>query len=101
MGGPAPRAVRFVAAHPGSEGVAMRIGAHNAELVLISKSGAWVRTVVASTEAAHSFGAQLGVPVNDGWTDDLRRRVTQWRRSTKGWRRAPYPERVREWLAGS
>lgn len=101
MRDPAQRAVRFVAAHPGVEGVTMRIGARNAELILISRPGAWVRTVLASTEAAHTFGAELGVPVHDGWTDDLRRRVTHWRRSSRGWRRAPYPERAREWLSGT
>lgn len=79
----------------------MRIGAGSAELVLVSRSGAWVRTVVASMEAAHRFGEQHGVPVSDGWTDDLRRRVTKWRRSPRGWQRAPYPERARERLAGT
>ncbi|MGH2718429.1 MAG: hypothetical protein ACRDJU_07610 [Actinomycetota bacterium] len=101
MRDPTQRATRFIAAHPGVEGVTMRIGARSAELVLVSRSGAWVRAVLASTQAAHDFGDRHGVPVHNGWTDDLRQRVTKWRRSPQGWRRAPYPERARERLAGT
>jgi hypothetical protein len=99
MRDPAARATRFVASHEGVEGVTMRIGARSAELVLVAGSGAWFRSVVASTDAAHTLGERIGVPVADGWTDETRRRMTSWRRPARMWARAPYPERAPERLA--
>lgn len=100
MAGPARVAERFVASHADVGAVALRIGARTAELILVDGGGAWERVVVASTEAAHTLGDHLGITVSDGWSDDLRRRVTNHRRSAREWEIAPYPERGRHRVAG-
>lgn len=96
-GSPAPahQAEQFVAGHHGVKGLTVRIGAHSAALILVDGEGAWSRSVVTSTEAAHTVGERLGIPVSDGWTDELRRLVTGARRTPQDWARAPYPEQRR------
>jgi len=86
-------ASRFARAHPGSDGVAMPIGAHTAQLVVVAPSGEWVRSVVASVAGAAALCEELGIPCHTGWPDVVRRRAAGYRRSPAAWAHAPYPER--------
>lgn len=92
MSTPAAAALRFARASAGVEAVTMTIGARNAQLILVATTGQWARAVLSSTGAARALCAELGIPCHDGWTDALRRRVTDWRRPPSDWARAPYPE---------
>ncbi|HEU5003884.1 MAG TPA: hypothetical protein VFW71_14070 [Actinomycetota bacterium] len=71
----------------------MPIGAHTAQLIVVAPSGEWVRSVVASVEAASAVCAELGIPCHPGWPDDVRRRAASYRRAPAAWAHAPYPER--------
>ncbi len=93
MADPLAGAIRFTRAHDGVEAVTQRIGAHSTQVILVASSGEWSRVVVESPEAARALCDRLGVPGHEGWPDDLRRRMTAWRRSPEDWARAPYPER--------
>ncbi len=72
-----------------------RIGAHNAQLVLIAESGRWTRVVLRAPQEARSLAEELKIPVHEGWPDHLRRRVHGYRPNADEWARAPYPERRR------
>jgi hypothetical protein len=93
MVGPENDAAEFAGAHPGTEAVTQRIGAHSVQVVLVAPSGEWMRSVVTSPEAAGRLCEQLAVACHEGWPDELRRKVTSWRRTPRDWARAPYPER--------
>lgn len=87
-------AAAFARERPGTEAVLQRIGARNAQVVLVAPSGEWIRTVVPSPEAGRDLCERLSVPCHDGWPDELRRKMTSWRRPPGEWARAPYPERA-------
>ena len=93
MAGPPHDAAAFASARPGTEAVTQRIGARSAQVVLVAPSGEWTRTVTPSLEAARALCERLAVPCHDGWPDELRKRLTSWRRTPEEWARAPYPER--------
>lgn len=85
-------ATSFARSASGVEGCVMRIGARSAAVILVAASGQWLRVVVASPDAGRVLCEHLGITCRDGWPDDLRRRVTAWRRTPQDWARAPYPE---------
>jgi len=93
VAGPLRAAAAFASARPGTEAVTQRIGARSAQVVLVAPSGEWTRTVTPSLEAARALCERLAVPCHDGWPDELRKRLTSWRRTPEEWARAPYPER--------
>lgn len=93
MPDPAHEAALFTQSRPGTEGVAQRIGARSAQLILVAPSGEWLREVLGSLDEAHQLCERLGVAHHDQWPDELRRKMAGWRRSPEDWARAPYPER--------
>jgi hypothetical protein len=98
MPAPSDEAATFAEGHPGSEAIVQRIGARSAQVILVAPGGEWLRVVVASVEEGRALCERLAVPDHDGWSDDLRRRVTSWRRPPSDWAKAPYPERGRQIL---
>ncbi len=86
----------FVRAHPGCEAVVIRIGAHDAQVVVVDGEGAWERWVYDSTEEALEAARALGVPVHDGeYPEELRVRMNARQRPAEEYRRGAYPEQGR------
>lgn len=83
----------FAQARPGVEAVLQRIGAHSAQLILVAPSGEWLRAVVESLEEGRSWCERFGIAHHETWPEDLRRKMTAFRRNPEDWARAPYPER--------
>jgi hypothetical protein len=83
----------FVAARPGTEAVVIRIGLHDAQLVLVDGQGAWQRWVYESVEEATKRAEALGVPVHVGkYPEEVRVRMNAYRRPPRDFDRAAYPE---------
>jgi hypothetical protein len=97
-GGVDPRSVRypqdFVAASgEGTDAVVVRIGLHDAQLVLVDADGRWSRWVYHSTHEAEGVAQSLGVPVHVGeYPEDLRVRMNAYRRPREDFERGAYPE---------
>ena len=81
------------AAGDGAEAVVVRIGLHDAQLVLIDGGGRWDRWVYGSMDEGVKAAEALGVPVHVGeYPEELRVRMNAHRRSADDFARAPYPE---------
>lgn len=77
----------------GTEAVVIRIGLHDAQLVLVAGSGEWQRWVYHSMEEATEVAAKLGVPVHEGeYPEEMRVRINSYRRPARDYDKAPYPE---------
>ena len=93
-----PRGIKrprdYVSVHgEGTEAVIVRIGLHDAQLVLVAPNGAWERWVHHSVEEAERAAESLGVPVHVGeYPEELRVRINSHRRSPEEYRDAAYPE---------
>ena len=86
---------QFVARRgPATEAVVIRIGLHDAQLVLVDEEGAWQRWVYHSVEEAKEVADSLGVAaVHDGeYPEGLRVRINAHQRPSKDFDRGAYPE---------
>ena len=89
------RPEQFVARRgPGTEAVVIRIGLHDAQLVLVDEDGWWQRWVYHSVEEAKDVAASLGIAaVHDGeYPEELRVRINAHQRPPKDFDRGAYPE---------
>ena len=84
----------FVAAfREGTEAVVVRIGLHDAQLVLVDARGRWQRWVYHSVEEATAVAERLRVPVHAGeYPEELRVRMNAFRRPAEDFDKAAYPE---------
>lgn len=84
----------YVAAHgEGTEAVVIRIGLHDAQLVLVSPKGAWDRWVYKSVEEAKEVADPLGIPTHEGtYPEELRVRINSYRRPPESYDKGAYPE---------
>lgn len=90
-----PRTPRdFVgAAGDGAEAVVVRIGLHDAQLVVVDSEGGWDRWVYRSVEEATATAEGLGIPVHVGeYPEPLRVRMNSYRRPPEDFERGAYPE---------
>src|SRR5687768_13158289 len=77
----------------GTEAVVIRIGNHDAQLVLVNALGAWQRWVYHSMEEATQVAGTLGVPVHEGeYPEALRVRINSYQRPAIDFDRGAYPE---------
>lgn len=77
----------------GTEAVVIRIGLHDAQVVLVDRQGAWKRWVYPSVEEATSVAESLGIPVHAGeYPEEMRVRINAYPRSAEDYDRAAYPE---------
>jgi hypothetical protein len=77
----------------GTEAVVIRIGANDAQLVLVSPQGAWDRWVYHSVDEATAVADGLGIPVHQGtYPEELRVRMNSYRRPPEDFDRGAYPE---------
>lgn len=77
----------------GCEAVVIRIGLHDAQLVLIDAQGAWDRWVYHSMEEAQEAAEALGVPVHVGeYPEETRVRMNAYQRPAESFDAGAYPE---------
>jgi len=67
----------FVTGRTDVRAVLQRVGRGTFDLVLVDGEGNWTRSVFDSAEEAKRAAADLAVPVSDGWTEDLARRMNR------------------------
>ena len=80
----------------GTEGVVIRIGLNDAQLVLIDGDGRWDRWVYHSLEEATEEAEKLGIEVHVGeYPEEVRVRMNAYRRPPEDFDRAAYPEQGR------
>ncbi|HEX2240309.1 MAG TPA: hypothetical protein VHJ82_04115 [Actinomycetota bacterium] len=97
-GGARPRSpADFVAERgEGTDAVIVRIGLHDAQLVLIDPAGAWERWVYRSMDEASEVAESLGVAVHEGeYPEAVRVRMNSYRRPAESFAASPYPEQGR------
>ncbi|MQB00106.1 MAG: hypothetical protein GEU78_07395 [Actinobacteria bacterium] len=83
----------LVARREGCEAVVIRIGLHDAQLVLVDGDGAWDRWVYHSESEATGVANSLGVPVHVGeYPEQLRVRINAYQRPSKSYEKGAYPE---------
>ena len=83
----------FVEKRPGSEAVVIRIGNHDAMVVMVDQQGRWDRWVYESMEEAGRVAASLGVTVHEGeYPEEVRVRMNGYLRPPEDFDRGPYPE---------
>lgn len=84
----------FVTERPeGTEAVVIRIGAHDAQLVLVDGSGDWTRWVYPSVDEAKDVADTLGVPVHVGeYPEELRVKMNAHVRPQQDFDSGAYPE---------
>ncbi|HYP23767.1 MAG TPA: hypothetical protein VEV43_09350 [Actinomycetota bacterium] len=84
----------FLAAYgEGTEAVVVRIGLHDAQLVLVDARGGWQRWVYHSVEEATEVAERLGVPVHAGeYPEELRVKMNAFQRPSEDFDRRAYPE---------
>lgn len=81
------------AAGEGVEGVVVRIGLNDAQLVLVDGRGAWTRWVYHSVEDALTAAEPLGIPIHEGeFPEQLRVRMNSYKRPAEDFARGAYPE---------
>ena len=81
---------------PGVEAVVVRIGLHDAQLLLVDRDGRWERWVYPSVERASAAARALGLPVHaDVFPEELRARMTARPRPAAELARSAYPEQGR------
>ena len=84
---------QFVEQRDGTEAVVIRIGLHDAQLVLVDGTGAWQRWVYHSVDEATEVAEALGVPVHVGeYPEELRVRINSLQRPAADFDRHAYPE---------
>jgi hypothetical protein len=84
---------QFVDAHSDTEAVVVRIGGHDAQLVLVGGSGLWQRWVYPSVEEATAIAESLGIPVHAGeYPEALRVKINSFQRPSEDFDRHAYPE---------
>lgn len=77
----------------GIDAVIVRIGNHDAQLVLIDGDGAWQRWVYPSIDDARGVAEPLGVPVHVGeYPEAVRVRMNSRRRPREEFEAGAYPE---------
>lgn len=77
----------------GVDAVVVRIGNHDAQLVLVDAAGAWQRWVYPTVEDARSAAEPLGVPVHVGeYPEPVRMRMNARRRPPEEFAAGAYPE---------
>jgi hypothetical protein len=77
----------------GTEAVCIRIGLHDAMIVLVDGEGAWDRWVYHSMDEAKEIADGLGVPVHEGeYPEELRVKMNSHRRPENDFDRGAYPE---------
>lgn len=95
------RAIRtpqeWVAQHgDGVEAVVVRIGLHDAQLVLVDRAGAWQRWVLHTVDEAQEAAQSLGIPVHVGeYPEELRVRINSYVRPASDFDAGAYPEQGR------
>ena len=79
---------------PATEAVVIRIGLHDAQLVLVDEEGRWQRWVYHSVEEAKEVAESLGVAsVHVGeYSEELRVRINAYQRPPDDFDRGAYPE---------
>jgi hypothetical protein len=84
----------FVAAGgEGVEAVVVRIGLHDAQLILVDGRGAWARWVYHSMQEATAAAEPLGIPLHEGvFPEELRVRMNAYKRTPADFERGAYPE---------
>jgi hypothetical protein len=74
----------------------VRIGLHDAQLVVVDARGAWDRWVYHSVDEAKAAAETLGIPVHVGeYPEPLRVRMNSHRRPAGDFDRGAYPEQGR------
>lgn len=77
----------------GAEAVVIRIGLHDAQLVLVDGAGHWQRWVCHSAEEATAIAERLGIPVHLGeYPEEMRVRINGHQRPADDFDRGAYPE---------
>jgi hypothetical protein len=77
----------------GAEAVVVRIGAHDAQLVLVDGEGFWDRWVYPSMEEAQSAAESLGIPAHTGeFPEETRVRMNSYVRPLESFDAGAYPE---------
>lgn len=77
----------------GTEAVMIRIGKHDAQLVLVDRRGEWKRWVYHSLEETTAVAESLGIPVHVGeYPEEMRVRINSFPRTPEDYDRAAYPE---------
>ena len=77
----------------GCEAIVIRIGLHDAQLVLVDGNGAWDRWVYHSMEEAQEAAGELGVPVHVGeYPEETRVRMNSHPRAPQSFDAGAYPE---------
>lgn len=77
----------------GVEAVIIRIGLHDAQLVLVDSDGAWQRWVYHSVDEAKAAAEELGIPIHVGeYPEELRVRINRHVKSQREFDRGAYPE---------
>ena len=83
----------FVDQRAGTEAVVIRIGLHDAQLVLVDGRGSWQRWVYHSVEEATAIAEGLDVPVHVGeYPEELRVKINSYQRPAEDFDRHAYPE---------
>ena len=84
----------FVAAYGSdTEAVVVRIGLHDAQLVLVDRRGWWQRWVYHSVEEATEAAQRLRLTVHAGeYPEELRVRMNAFQRPAEDFDKAAYPE---------
>lgn len=92
--GPLRTPAQFVAYKgEGTEAVVIRIGLHDAQLVLVAPSGEWQRWVYHSMQEATQVANELEVPVHEGeYPEEMRVRINAFQRGPREYDKAAYPE---------
>jgi hypothetical protein len=77
----------------GTEAVVIRIGLHDAQLVLVDGNGRWQRWVYHSVEEATAVAESLEIPVHVGeYPEELRVRINRYVRTPADFDKGAYPE---------
>ncbi|HJR45369.1 MAG TPA: hypothetical protein VJ927_07165 [Actinomycetota bacterium] len=77
----------------GAEAVVIRIGLHDAQVVLVDRAGRWQRWVYHSVEEATEVAERLGVPVHVGeYPEEMRVRINSFQRPSNDFDKGAYPE---------
>jgi hypothetical protein len=84
---------QFVEQRSGAEAVVVRIGLHDAQLVLVDGAGSWQRWVYHSVDEATAVAESLDVPVHVGeYPEQLRVKINSYQRPAQDFDRHAYPE---------
>jgi hypothetical protein len=81
---------------PPVDAVVVRIGLHDAQLVLVDRDGRWERWVYPSVEGARGVAERLGVSLHEGhYPEELRVRMNSYVRPAEDFERGAYGEQGR------